>query len=88
MNYKNDRHLKALHSFKKPAIYKIEVRGLLDNSWSNRIGGMQIIHDPSKEGEPVTCLIGQLTDQSALSGVLNILFEHHFPIISVSSFDE
>ena len=78
----------ARYLFKKPAVYKIEVGGLLNSSWSDRIGGMQIINDHSKEGEPVTFLIGRLTDQSALSGVLNTLFEHHLAIISVNTLEE
>ena len=71
-------------SFRKPAMYKIIVQGELDRSWSERLAGLQINVDRSKDKKPVTVLIGQINDQSALSGVLTALYDFHFPIISVN----
>jgi hypothetical protein len=77
---------KAISEFKfrKPAVYKIIVQGELDGSWSERLGGLQINVDRSKDKKPITVLIGQINDQSALSGVLTALYDYHFPIISVN----
>ena len=66
-----------------PATYCIEVDGNLDESWSDRLGGMRITTRKRKDQSAVTTLIGPLRDQAELSGVLNSLYEMHFPILSV-----
>ena len=74
----------AEFSFRKPAVYRIIVQGELDESWSEKLGGLQINVDRSNDKKPITVLIGQINDQSALSGVLTALHDFHFPIISVN----
>ena len=74
--------------FQSPAVYKIKINGAINESWSERLGGMQINVERSKGSEPVTILIGQINDQTALSGVLNTLYENHLSIISVNMLDE
>jgi hypothetical protein len=34
-------------------------------------------------GPPVTTLLGELSDQAALAGVLNTLYELHLPVLAV-----
>lgn len=70
-------------SFQKPAVYKIRIQGNLNKSWAEKLGGLQIRAERDREQKAVTVLVGQINDQSALSGVLNTLYEHHFTIISV-----
>jgi hypothetical protein len=75
-------------SFKNPSIYKIKVFGDLNQRFSERIGGMQLnVERFHKEG-PVSVLIGQINDQSALSGVLNTLYDRQLTIISVAMLKE
>lgn len=74
--------------FTTPAIYKIVVAGHLDESWSDRLNGMQINMNKSQSNDQVSILIGQLNDQSALSGVLNTLHDFHMTVISVNVLDE
>ena len=69
--------------FEKPGKYRIDVRGQLDDRWSDRLGGMRISRSGSGNEAPVTTLIGDLRDQSQLSGVLNSLYELHLPILLV-----
>ena len=64
-----------------PAIYRIKVEGCLNASWSDRIEGMNIT-SMAGQGD-TTVLVGRLQDQAALSGVLNTLYELHFPVLSV-----
>ena len=71
-----------------PAIYRIRVQGLLDASWSDRLGGMAISRTTTGSRAPVTILVGHLTDQAALSGVLNALYNLHLPLLSVENLDE
>jgi hypothetical protein len=70
-----------------PAIYRIYVRGHLDKSWTERIGGMQVTATQGSDGQPETILVGRLTDQAALSGILNTLYELHLPVLSVEYID-
>ena len=71
-----------------PAIYRIEVRGRLDAGWSSRLEGMRISHSDRPGGEvSTTVLVGRLTDQAALSGVLNTLYELHLPVLSADCLD-
>ena len=65
----------------EPAIYRIRVEGQLDSSWSDRMQGMNITELDDPEGG--TVLVGRLKDQSALSSVMNTLYELHLPVISV-----
>ena len=76
---KNDRRVK----FEKPGEYRIDVGGRLGEHWSNRLGGMLITTSESKDGIPVTRLVGNLRDQAELSGVLNSLYDLHLPILLV-----
>jgi hypothetical protein len=71
-------------SFKKSAIYKIRVHGIINESWTERLGGMQINVERSQDKDPVSVLVGQINDQAALSGVLNTLYESHLTIISLN----
>jgi len=75
-------------SFRKPAVYKIEVQGELNESFTGRLGGMQINVIRSPGNKPVTVLIGQINDQAALSGILTALYDFQIPIISVITLKE
>ena len=65
------------------ATYSIQVAGYLDESWSNRLGGLTIrVSDPD-ENTLVTTLSGSLIDQAALFGVLKALYDMRLPLLSV-----
>jgi hypothetical protein len=66
-----------------PATYRIRVSGYLDNSWSDRLGGLTIT--PKSQGDDFTetTLYGQVIDQAALAGVLSALYDLHLPLLSV-----
>ena len=71
-----------------PSTYRIRVQGRLDETWTDRLGGMAITSTSTEEKLPVTLLVGHLIDQAALSGVLNTLYELHLPLLSVENLDE
>ncbi|CAB1081635.1 hypothetical protein D1AOALGA4SA_9281 [Olavius algarvensis Delta 1 endosymbiont] len=74
----------ATYAFDRPGNYRIRVLGLLDESWSGRLGGLRIRQCELKNREePVTELIGKMRDQAELSGVLNTLYELHLTLRSV-----
>ena len=65
------------------ATYQILVQGILDSQWSDTLGGMQISEAGPGEACTVTTLRGELEDQSALAGVLNLIFMLGLPLLSV-----
>jgi hypothetical protein len=69
--------------FDRPATYQIKVQGRIDPNWSDRMAGMKIRNSLEQTNPPITSLEGQVSDQAALLGVLNSLYELHLPIISV-----
>jgi hypothetical protein len=69
--------------FDRPATYQIMVQGRVDPNWSDLMGGMAISLTISERNPQVTTLQGELSDQSALLGVLNSLYELHLPILLV-----
>ena len=73
--------------FEKPATYRIRVTGHLDDSLADQLGGMIITRAFTADNQPMTILIGHLTDQAALSGVLNELYELHLPLLTVESLE-
>jgi hypothetical protein len=69
--------------FDNPATYQIVVQGRIDQSWSDRLEGMAIYLTPVEVEPPATTLVGELSDQAALAGVLNTLYELHLAVLSV-----
>jgi hypothetical protein len=70
--------------FDSSASYRIVVQGRIGTTWSDRLEGMTICRAAETLDTPVTTsLEGELSDQAALAGVLNTLYELHLPVISV-----
>ncbi len=65
-----------------PAVYRVRVQGRVPLDWSTRLMGMNITSSYD-DNEDSSTLVGRLPDQSALSGVLNTLYETQFPVLSV-----
>jgi len=78
----NIPHRNAIH-FAGPATYQISVQGRIDPDWSDRLAGMTIRLITEEANHPITTVDGELSDQAALLGVLNSLYELHLPILSV-----
>jgi hypothetical protein len=71
-----------------PATYRIRIQGQINNSWADRMAGMALTCYNPIDKPTVTTLVGHLTDQAALSGVLNALYELQLPLLSVENLDE
>lgn len=74
--------------FEAPATYRIRVAGHLDDSWSDRLGGMVFTRAFTGDKQPMTILIGHLQDQAALAGVMNALYALHMSVFSVELIDD
>jgi len=75
------------YAFDKPGNYRIRAGGFLDESWSERLGGMYITTSNRGDRKTVVTLVGRMQDQAELSGVLNTLYELHLPLLSVEYLD-
>jgi hypothetical protein len=64
----------------KPAVYRIKVRGVVPESWIDRLQDMDIVSVASA----ATILEGWLPDQAALNGVLNTLYQLRLPLLEVT----
>jgi hypothetical protein len=73
--------------FDRPANYQIKVHGQLDPTMSDLLGGMTICPVTVEAGPPVTTLYGELSDQAALAGVLNTLYELQMIVLTVKRLD-
>ena len=60
-------------------IYHIRVQGRLDPSWSDWLGGLQIVSQTDAE----TLFKGPIVDQAALHGILDRLYALNLPIVLV-----
>lgn len=61
------------------ACYEIVVEGQLDEHWLDWFAGLQLANGP----DGTTRLSGCLSDQSALQGVINRVFDLNLKLISV-----
>ena len=68
-------------------VYQITVEGKIDESWSDWLGGMQLVLRKEATGMQITLLTGVLTDQAALRGVLNRLWDLNLVLRSVQQVD-
>jgi len=70
--------------FNRPRNYRIHVLGSLDESWSEKLGGLRITACSQKDQEgSVTELFGKVRDQAELAGLLDSLYELHLTLASV-----
>ena len=70
--------------FDSPTAYQITVQGNIALEWSLRLEGMAINCLTLEDDTPLAILTGELTDQAALTGVLNTLYEMHLPLMAVT----
>lgn len=70
-----------------PAIYRVKVQGHMPASWSDRLMGMNITAVGSGDAS-ITIIVGRLPDQTALSGVLNALYDNSYVVLSVECLEQ
>ena len=69
--------------FDSPATYRIRVSGWVGGEWVENLSGMQVAGVAPEGGRFVTTLEGEMRDQAALVGMVNALYEHHLPVLSL-----
>lgn len=74
--------IRLIKNFKGLATYQITVLGKVDQQAMSRINNFSVSHTKA-HNKTLSILTGEIADQEALSGLLNILFDHRFEVISV-----
>lgn len=67
----------------QPAAYRIQIQGVLDESWTDYFEGLKISQIQFANQVPLTVLTGQVLDQIMLLSILNRLCDLGLPIRSV-----
>jgi hypothetical protein len=70
-------------SLDEPALYRIKVRGRLNEKWSDYFEGMAITVEHHDSAAAVTTLTGIVSDQSTLFGVLKQIRDLGLPLLLV-----
>ena len=74
--------------FDGPGTYRITIKGRIEESYSENLGGMHITVRSHRDGSDVTILTGEVKDQAELMGILNSIYGLHLPILSVENLTE
>jgi len=69
-------------------VYQIIVKGKLNESWSDWLGGASVAFGDDENGSMITKLTVQATDQSALFGILDRIRDMNLLPISVERIDK
>jgi hypothetical protein len=72
---------------KGKSTYQIIVRGKVDPIFMMKINNLQVIHTAIR-GETASTITGLIEDQEELSGLLNILVDQQYEVISVVQMDK
>ena len=70
-------------AFDEPGYYQIRVEGEMEERWSTQLSDLQISVMHGHDRPAVTKLTGWVADQTALSGIMNLLYDLGFVVISV-----
>ena len=76
------------YPFDKSGTYRIHLVGYVNESWSDRLGGMRIEEKSQEDQGSTTTLVGRIRDQAELMGVLNTLYELHLTLVSVEHLND
>jgi hypothetical protein len=69
-------------------VYRISVQGRIDESWSDWFAGMAITSERTGDGPHVTTLVGPVSDQAALRGILSKIWDLNLTVISMTRIAE
>lgn len=73
-------------SFTSGAYYSIQLQGILGQNWADQFGNLKVLtfHSNDTHRPPVTTVVGEVVDQAALAGFLNLVYDLGMPLLSVT----
>jgi hypothetical protein len=69
-------------SLDEPAVYEIQVQGMISEHWLGYFDEMKISVE-GVDGEAITTLLGQIVDQAALQGMLQKFYTLDLVLVKV-----
>ena len=75
-----------IEKYEGTATYQITVRGNVDPKFMGQFNNLVVTHTKTKD-HTLSTLTGEIKDQEALSGILNMLFDNRYAVISVSKIE-
>jgi len=79
---KND----IIKKYKGKATYQIQVWGRVDPEFIQRHNNLSVTHTETKD-RTLSTLTGEIEDQEALSGLINMLIDHQYKVHSVMNIE-
>lgn len=70
-----------------PAVYRVKVEGHVPLDWSDRLLGMNIT-TADMDDASMSIMVGRLPDQAALAGVMNMLCDNQYTVLSVECLEK
>ena len=74
--------------FDAPTSYRIIVRGVLPEDYYPYFEGMKIMRQKCEGEIDNTAITGTVKDQAALAGILNMLYDFHYPVLLVENTEQ
>ena len=84
---KNSPAVDALTPQSTASMYRLRIAGAIPDGWEQRLGCLRVARQETPERGPETTLMGAVTDQAELLGVLNALHALHLPLLLVEAID-
>lgn len=63
--------------------FRIEVSGVIDETWARWLGVASIVHSTNDEGERVSLLFGCTPDEPGLRGIMAKLWDLNLEVLSI-----
>ena len=76
-----------IKNYEGQATYQITVQGRVDPEFMKKLNTLTVTHTETKD-RTLSTLTGEIVDQESLNGLLNILFDHRYNVISVMKIDQ
>ena len=76
-----------IKKYEGQATYQITVQGRIDPEFMKKLNTLTVTHTETKD-RTLSTLTGEIVDQESLNGLLNILFDHRYNVISVMKIDQ
>ncbi len=69
-------------------IYQIKIKGVLDQSWSQWLGNVEIHTETMEDEREITTLCGDFIDQATLFGIIDQIRDLNLFLVSVNQLSE